>query len=78
MTGFPRGELVHEDLITPQYSACLLSMVNRCAIEETRMSHPFGPTPVVLQQWSTGPWGPQMDPRAQPLVTQGDAIGTAT
>jgi len=53
-------------------------MVNRFAIEETRMSHPFGPTPVVLQQWSTGPWGPQIDPRAQPLVTQGDAIGTAT
>jgi hypothetical protein len=52
-------------------------MVNRCAIEETRRSHPCCPNPVVLPQLSTGPLGPHLDPFAPQVLTQGDAIWTA-
>jgi integrase/recombinase XerD len=52
-------------------------MVNRFAIEETSMSHPFCPNPVVWQQLYTGPLGPHIDTFAQQLLTQGYASWTA-
>jgi hypothetical protein len=52
-------------------------MVNQVAIEETRMSHPCCPNPVVLQPLDTGPLGPPIDTFAQQVLTQGYAIWTA-
>jgi site-specific recombinase XerD len=52
-------------------------MVNRFALEETSMNHPFCPNPVVSQQLYTGPLGPHIDTLAQQLVTQGYALWTA-
>src|SRR5229473_383360 len=52
-------------------------MVNRSTIEETRMSHPFCPNPIVLQQLYTGPLGAHIDTFAQQLLAQGYASWTA-
>jgi len=77
-TGLPIGSRWHSDVMTPNYAACLRAMVNRVALEAPRMSPPWCPTPVGVPQLDTGPWGPHLDTRAQPWVTQGSASWTAT
>src|SRR2546425_1036143 len=61
MTGLPIGSRWHYDVMTPHYAACLRALVNRVALEATRMSHPCCPTPVGVPQLDTGPLGPHLD-----------------
>jgi site-specific recombinase XerD len=52
-------------------------MVNPSAMEETSMSQPYCPNPVVWQQLSAGPLGAHIDTFAHQLLDQGYARWTA-